>query len=218
MAANQASLRLVYQNAKEMFAQQGIDASQAFLTQSKLRSERRLNTNTNQYQFSFLQQDGVPSNPTEVKLNQAYAALIYELGFFLAEPASATDNGFVLYTFPDRGVFSTSGEAEALETIYNGSVNLKIGGQDILVSYPMEHFRKVPQTQKNSPVGSGGAIDTQVSVYDSFLPVEPNIILYGNWKVDFTLNLPSALPVVGGNTRAVFIAKILLAQNATLRR
>ncbi|MCL6528423.1 MAG: hypothetical protein K6T57_16325 [Thermaceae bacterium] len=213
---NTIALRSIYEKAKEIFAQQGVDASRAILTQSKLRAERQLNTSTNQYTFSFLQQDGVPSFATEVKLNQAYAALVYGLGFFLAEPASASDTAFPLYTFPDPGVFTGTGEADALEQVYNGSINLKIGGQDILVNHPMEIFRTVPQTQKGSPVNTGGVLDTQVDMKHAFIPVEPNIILYGTWKVDWTLVLPAALSAVGDNTRAVFIARILLAQNASL--
>jgi len=216
--ANAATMRLVYENAKALFRAAGVDVERAYLTQSKIRSERQLNTTTNNYQFSFLQQDGVPSSPTEVKLNQAYAALIYELGFFIAEPSSATDNSYGLFTFPDPIVFNATNEAGALNQLYNGSIQLKINGQDILVNYPMEQFRVVPNRQASvaATTPPPNAVSTEFHGDQVFHPIEPNIVLYGNWKFDFSLVLPGALAAVGANTKAIFIAKILLAQNAVL--
>lgn len=214
--ASTVGARLVYENAKQLFQAAGIDVSQAKLTQSTLRAERQVVTTTNQYQFSWLQQDALSQFNTEIRLNQTYAALIYALGFFLAEPSSATDASFRLFTYPSPQVFSASNEADALNTFYNGVINLKINGQDVLVNTDMLRFLKVPQTQQTS-TSSPFSLD-QINGDEAFVPVEPNIIVYGTWKFDWTVVLPSAVSAVGSNTRAVFIARVLLAQNASLIR
>lgn len=209
---NTISSRLVYENAKTLFQAAGVDVSQAKLTQSTLRSERAIVTSTNQYQFSWLQQDGVAQNNTEIKLNQTYAALIYELGFFLGNAASATDAAFSLYSYPAPALGS---DASALQAFYNGVINLKINGQDVLVNTDMFRFLNVPRTQA---AASPPPID-EIHGNDVFVPIEPNIIIYGTWKVDFSVVLPAAVTAVpSGNPRAVFIARVLLAQNASLIR
>ena len=98
--------RFVFENAKAMFAQWGIDVSDAKLTQSELRCEVLASTNQNQYTFQVLanKSNGSPVGTfnTEKRLELQDAIVVSEIGMYNCLPASNTDDQFAIYTSPTR--------------------------------------------------------------------------------------------------------------------
>ena len=114
--------RFVFENAKKMMTEQGVDASQAVLTQSDLRLEQASSLTKTQYQFPTLVNNNGPANTlfnTETRLNLQDAFVASAWGFFISKPASAIDTAYILHSYPSPVTFSTAGSALAKETLYN---------------------------------------------------------------------------------------------------
>ena len=128
--------RMVYENARKALnaafpGLKGQDiASVCKLTQNTYRLEQPLVAGATLYQFPVLVNQQVFAN-TETRLNQQDSAVIYSIGIYAGQPASATDAAWIPVTYNSPFIFGAN--AQALNALWNGS-NLSISvNNDILV-------------------------------------------------------------------------------------
>jgi hypothetical protein len=119
--ATQMGARMVFENAKALINNLGYSAAHASLTQSYLRSEVALSTSVANYHIPVLVNDTQNGSVrvNEKRLNLQDIFITTEIDVLIGiGAATATDSK--LYTYPNAQVFSTSGAANALYSIYNG--------------------------------------------------------------------------------------------------
>jgi hypothetical protein len=219
---NTANSRLVFENARQMVQDAGLDLQTTVLSQSFLRTEMLISTTLTKYPIPLLQnnlQGGVQYNTSQLLALQD-SFVVAEMGVFLAVPSSATDATFSLLTFADPQTLTTSGAATAANTLYNGYINGMVNNNNILPAWDVSRCKVINTTQNGVPSYTGQTV-LELSEVDfssnGFYPVEPNIVIGGGKNNVFTLNLPAAISTVqsGGFSRIVVIMRGLLAQNST---
>lgn len=218
------SQRLVYENAANVLIQAGCNVSTAKLTQSSLRFEQQLSTQSASYTFPVTVVDqsptGLAKTPTEVRLNQQDAFVCSELSYYLAEPASYNDATYIDSTYPSPAIFSTSGEAAALGVMYHGYLKLTVNNTVLIPTLYTSRFRYVPAAQKVTAAANqnGIANDAVDMISDGMQITEPNIYFIGSKNNLLQLFLPNAPATLGtaGFTRVIIEARGLLAQNVTV--
>lgn len=220
---NQATARLVYETGLKQVIDANLDPSVVKLTQSDLVLEQQMLVGVSNYTFPVLNnQNGQQGNAifnTEVRLAQQDSFIVSQWGFFLAKPTSAIDATFVVQTYPNPQIFTTTGVAAAAETLYNSQAQVKVNNDVVYPSWHLSRHRLVPQTQQ-APLISGveNAIPySQIDLStDGFYPVEPNLVIIGSKNTVITANLPAALAVVETFQRSRMHYRGLLAQNSTI--
>ena len=212
--------RMVYKNAHELLNKsfpglQGRDIAEVCkLTQNTYRFEQPLVAGATMYQFPVLVNQQVFSN-TETRLNQQDSAVIYSLGVFAGQPASATDSAWVPSSYNAPFIFGAN--AAALYSLWNGS-NLTITvNNDVLVpNWDIFKHYNAPETQATAAPGAGSPEDQLRGGWDGFYPVEPNIIFVGSKNNVVTINLSQGVAAVNTYSRIVVIARAITAQNSTV--
>lgn len=213
--ASQVGARLVFKNAQEALVRAGVNPQSAILSQSFLRFENTLSTTKTSYDFGVLNNQtisGQAQTPTEQRLNLQDAFYISELMIYIAKASSTTDAAFKLSTYPSPTVFTTSGAAAALYTLYNGVLSLTVNNRQIVPAQDMQRFLETPQTQAT------GAANSPIDQFDGSFStvVEPNLVLIGSKNSLFNITIPSAFAALDANTRVVILARGVLAQNVTV--
>jgi hypothetical protein len=213
--ATQGGARLVYKNAQEALMKAGVNPANAILSQGYLRFENTLSTTKTSYDFGVLNNqsiNGQVQTPTEVRLNLQDAFYISEIAVYIAKAASATDSAFKLSSYPSPTVFTTSGAAAALYTLYNGQLSLTVNNRQIVPTSDLTKFLQVPQTQAT------GATNSPIDQFDGSWAtvVEPNLVLIGSKNSLLNITIPSAFAALDANTRVVILVRGILAQNVTV--
>lgn len=215
--ASQIGARLVFDNAKALIGNAGFSVGQAVLSQSYIRSEIALTTNTTSYHIPVLVNDtqtSASSFNTENRLQLQDAFVVSSIFVGVAAPASATDTEFKPLTYNNAQVFSGAGEADALLSLYNGNLSWVVNNRQIIPSWDLFRHYWVPQTQEATQAGANTGID-QIDSDAGFYPMEPNAVLVGSKNNQISINLPSALAAVKASSRLVVIFRGILAQNVT---
>jgi hypothetical protein len=216
------SARLVYAQGLKTIQDAGLSEKVVKLTQSTLRLENQLTNSRTQYLFAVLVNAVNNSSNqvfnTEIRLNQQDSFIVSSIRLTIGEPSSATDTTFVDYTYPSPVVFSTSGEAAALETLYKGFLKMTINNVVVMPSLHTGRFRFVPFAQKATAAANQNGIgdDSIDSSTDGISITEPNVILIGSKNNIIEIDLPAAIATVGSNTRVSLEFRGLLAQNSTI--
>jgi hypothetical protein len=213
--------RFVYENALKVCAEFNINVANAVLTMSDIILEQALSTTLTQYTFPVLSNDNGPSGTrfnTEQRLQQQDVFIASSWGVFLEEPTSASDASYILHTYPNPVAFSTTGEAAALEVIYNSYCKIAVNNTVILPYWSLSRHRYVPQTQKTTAAANvnGNANDQIDLSQDGFHPVEPNILFVGSKGYQIQVILPEGLAALGDFTRLRIHYRGVLAQNSTI--
>jgi hypothetical protein len=213
--ASQVGARLVFKNAQEALVRAGVNPQSAILSQSYLRFENTLSTTKTSYDFGVLNNQtisGQSQTPTEQRLNLQDAFYISEMMVYIAKASSATDASFKLSTYPSPTVFTTSGAAAALYTLYNGVLSLTVNNRQIVPASDLQKFLETPQTQQT------GAANSPIDQFDGNFStvVEPNLVLIGSKNSLFNITIPSAFAALDSNTRVVILVRGVLAQNVTV--
>ena len=111
----------------------------------------------NQQNFTFYAGTGqgtVYNTETRLDLNDGFS--IFEIGLFVAKPASATSTIFKLYSYPNASVFSTSNVATSLDGFYNqGKLSISKDQVNYLENYPTLNCRFV-QIMQDGWTGASG--------------------------------------------------------------
>lgn len=214
------NMRLVYENAKNILYQYGIDPNSAKLTQSDLVLEQALAVNTTLYQFAVLNNDNGPSGTqfnTEQRLTQQDSFIVAQMGMFIGVPTSATDATIIWHTYPSPAVFATAGSALAAETLYNSKLKITVNQDVIMPTYRMDKHRSVPQSQQVAAAANqNGIAQDQIDLSsDGWNAIEPNLLLIGSKNSVIQLFLPSAIAAITPNSRVRLWFRGLLAQNST---
>lgn len=219
---DQMSARLVYKNALDIVTQANLNPSQVNLTQSALRSEILLATNQTHYQFGISVTDPGQNNgnvfPTEVRLGQQNSFIVSEFFLYIFEPSSATDCTYNDYTWPNPTVFSVSGEAADLRTLYKGYLKITVNNSVKLPSMVLDRFWKVPFAQKQTAAANvpGVQEDSRDGATDGLSVTEPNIVFIGSKANLVEIFLPAGIAVLGTATRAALVPRGLMAINSTI--
>lgn len=209
--ASTIGTRLAFEKAKEGIKAAGFGLGQAVLSQSFLRTEVSLNTNSTLYQFPVLVNDNfVPVTNTSKLLNLQDAFYVSELALLFAAPSSATDTTFPLVTYPNATQFPGANEADSLYSFYNGIMTLTVNNRQIVPAWDLYRHYWVGQTQEAAPI-----LDQNDGSSSAFVPVEPGLVLVGSKQNQLQVQLPAALAAVTANSRAVLIFRGHLAQNVT---
>jgi hypothetical protein len=217
--ASTIGTRLAFEKAKEGIKAAGFGLGQAVLSQSFLRTEVTLNTNSTLYQFPVLVNDNfVPVTNTSKLLNLQDAFYVSELALVFAAPSSATDTTFPLVTYPNTTQFSTA-QADALNTFYNGIMTLTVNNRQIVPAWDLNRHYYAPQQQQTTDAdyttSTINYVDQRDGSTSAFVPVEPGLVLVGSKQNQLQVQLPAALASVAANSRAILIFRGHLAQNVT---
>jgi len=215
--ASQLGARLVFDNAKALVQNAGFSVGQAVLSQSYIRSEVALSASTTSYHIPVLVNDTQTSAsafPTEQRLQLQDAFVVSSIGIFVASPGAPTSTEFKLLSYNNDVIFSGAGEADALLSLYNGSLSWVVNNRQIIPAWDIYRHYNVPQTQEDTQAGGNTGID-QFDSESGYYPMEPNAVLVGSKNNQITINLPAALSAVRLNSRLVVVFKGILAQNVT---
>lgn len=220
---NQANARLVYEGGLKQVVDANLDPNVVKLTQSDLVLEQQMLVGVSNYSFPVLNnQNGSQGNTifnTELRLAQQDSFIVSQWGMFLAKPTSALDATFIVQTYPNPQVFTTSGVSAAAETLFNSTAQVKVNNDVVYPAWHLSRHRLVPQTQQ-APLITGveNAIPySQIDLStDGFYPVEPNLVIIGSKNTVITIGLPAALAAVETFQRTRMHYRGLLAQNSTI--
>jgi len=210
----QVGARLVYKNAQEALIKAGVNPRNAILSQSYLRFENFLSTTKTSYDFGVLNNQTIGAQAqtaTEQRLNLQDAFYISEIMVYIAKASSATDSSYKLCTYPSPTVFSTTGAAAALYTLYNGVLSLTVNNRQIVPNSDLTKFLQVPQTQATAATNS--PLDQFDGGYASI--VEPNLVLIGQKNSLFNITIPNSFAALDTYDKVVIIVRGVLAQNVT---
>lgn len=213
------SLRLVFENAKNLVNQLGYDTSAAVVTQSYLRSEVLLATTTANYNVPITINDTRNGAPTvrEQRLNLQDLFVCSSIDFFFTVGAASASNTTFL-TYNDARTFVTTTSATDLLSAYNAKLSIVANNQQILPGWDLAKHYFAPQTQLGILPFTGATVlpVNQLDLSkDVNYPVEPNIVLNGAANYQAQITLPVAPAAVTANTYMVVKWNGLLLQNCT---
>jgi hypothetical protein len=175
----------------------------------------------NQQSFQFYPgQGGTPTN-TEQRLSLNDGFSIFEIGVFIADPASATSTIFKLFTYPNATQFATSNVASSLDGFYNnGVLNISKDQVNYLENYPLLNHRYVPEMQENLTFGYTTAsatvqngLDSFNGLSDGYAPLASYINITGRDTLTVNIQLPAGLAAVETHQRVVLIFRGYKAYN-----
>jgi hypothetical protein len=216
MGVTTAGQRIIYANAVDMLANEGIHVSIAILTQGYLRLEQAMIVGQTNIFFPLLvnQSTGGQFN-TEQRLNLQDAFVTSEVGVFLYTPSSATATNVPLLSYPNTTLFATAGSAAAAETIYHSYITLSINKQVIVPFWDIWRSRLTNQTQQAVAIAAGTVQDQLSGRDDVFYPTEPNWVLIGSRQNQLQIVMPNQFAAVTPFSRIVVYTRGCLAQNCT---
>ena len=175
----------------------------------------------NQQSFIFYPgQGGTPTN-TEQRLSLNDGFSIFEIGIFIADPSSATDTTYKLFTYPNAAQFATSNVATSLNGFYNnGVLNISKDQVNYLENYPLYNHRFVPQVQDGLTGGytTSGAtapngLDSFDGKNDAFAPLASYINITGRDTLNVNIQLPAGLAAVETYQRVILVFRGYKAYN-----
>jgi hypothetical protein len=175
----------------------------------------------NQQSFTFYPgQGGTPTN-TEQRLSLNDGFSIFEIGVFVADPASATDTQYKLFSYPNATQFATSNVANSLNGFYNnGVLNISKDQVNYLENYPLLNHRYVPEMQDNLTFGYTTAsatvqngLDSFNGLSDGYAPLASFINITGRDTLTVNIQLPAGLQAVETYQRVVLVFRGYKAYN-----
>jgi len=221
MLFSQSGSRQVFDNARRLVDAAGLSTQQTVLSQSYIRSEVALSTATTSYHVPILINDNQngTSFPTSALLNLQDAFVIAGIFVGFANTANATTSAFRISTFPSAINTGSTAAATAMETLYNGSLQLTVNNRQILTQFPLTNCLSIPQTQQLFAVSTTPFphLDQNEQFSSATYPIEPNIVLVGSKNNVCQVVLPAAISTLptAGAPRLVVIFTGILAQNCT---
>jgi len=215
--------RMVFENALSLANNLGYNVEQARCTQSFIRSEAAMSATQTTYQMPLIvnqQQTGGASRVLNNLLSMQDIFVVANL-FVGWTVASATASNGKVYSYPSPVPATTAAIATALQTLYNGRLNILNNNVNIVPSWDLNRHLFVPRTQENTNFNAAAVAPSQLTIdqlnmlEDGFCPVEPNWVINGGGNMVATINLPGAISTIPTNGAIVMIARGILIQNAT---
>lgn len=223
MAKNQGAARMVFENAKNLAMAMNYDLRQTVCTQSFIRSEVAMSTSTASYHLPILVNDtqNGAARVNEQRLNLQDIFFCSEVFIGWTSATSSAVNGKV-YSYPSITGAGSTATATALQTLYNGKLNIQMNNQNILPAWDVNRHLFVPRTQENTNFNVASVtspaqftIDQVDLSEDGFVAVEPSWVFNGASNINATLQLPGAISAIPSNGAIVAIFRGILLQNAT---
>lgn len=200
--------RAILSRVRTIAEQKGVDASK--VQPSFLRVAVLLDPSKSAYDF-VIRKDVGGSLVHDVKLDQNDAFVMSKMGILLLGENPATPGSGLLQTYPNNLVFPLQA-AEVnplhLNTIYNGSVKIKVDDRTFAEAIPTNPMLAVRTTQQAS-----ASTFSERFLDDGLIELTPDITLNGSKKNEITLKVPTftglQIQYVTPTTRiyAVFYAK-----------
>lgn len=217
MSVHTAGQRLVYMNAVQKFAEQGINVDIAVLTQSYIRTEQPFVVGQTNIQFPLVVNQTPNGNfITQQLLQLQDSFLVSALGVFLFVPVTgAADVTIPLLSYPNQISFAVAGAAAAAETLYHSYLTLSVNKQVVVPFWDIYRSRLTNQTQQTAALGAASPEDQLSGRDDVFDPVEPNWVIIGSRSSILQIVMPAAIVVAQPLARIVVYMRGLLAQNST---
>jgi hypothetical protein len=221
MLYSQSGSRQVFDNARRLVDAAGLSTQQTVLSQSYIRSEVALSTTTTTYHVPILINDNQngTSFPTSALLNLQDAFVISGIFVGFANTANSTTTAFRINTFPSAINTGSLAASTAMETLYNGALQLTVNNRQILTQFPLTNCLSIPQTQQlvTNTATPFYALDQNEQFSSATYPIEPNIVLVGSKNNVCQIVLPGAIGTLptAGAPRLVVIFTGILAQNCT---
>jgi hypothetical protein len=189
------------------------------IVDSSIRMEATMAANQQSFTF-YPGQGGTPTN-TEQRLSLNDGFSIFEIGVFIADPASATSTIFKLFTYPNATQFATSNVASSLDGFYNnGVLNISKDQVNYLENYPLLNHRYVPEMQDNLTFGYTTAsatvqngLDSFNGLSDGYAPLASYINITGRDTLTVNIQLPAGLAAVETYQRVVLVFRGYKAYN-----
>jgi len=137
----QSALRLALQKAQAKFPDM-------IMSLSVLRMETAIASTQNNYNFILKDPGQQPADGTiQYRLNDNDAFITVAVALNLKKFTTASPGEFPLFTHPDRSYFTTAGQAAALESVYNGSLQFKTASTVRIDSIATNAMRFAPNSQ-----------------------------------------------------------------------
>jgi hypothetical protein len=169
------------------------------ITQTDLRLEQLLKTNNNNYQLNPFD-SGAGNRPLEKKLSRNDLFCITHIGLSLTKQQEVDGQtvyaNIPLFTYPEQSVFNGTGEAKALETVYQASLDFKTSAQGRLENYLTHHNRYVPERGNIVAEAPQGAIFPMYGPtfeQRGYSRINPNLLIDGDQDNIFDLRLGSGV-------------------------
>ena len=192
------------------------------ITPGFLRLEQSLQGTLTTINFNVLVNQGT-ANVTERRLNITDVFELTHVGIFLMKAGTSTTatqqqiSEAKLRANNNALVFTTAGEAAALESIYNGTLRMVINSTVYLEAFDCRRFYRVETAQK----GVGPAVITTDDAWPSpnygMAEMTPNIALNGGGKNDISVQFANSALTSGTASQnfLVFYGRGFLCQNAS---
>jgi hypothetical protein len=219
--------RDIFTSVKDKYLNRYGKGSGIVITQSYLRLQSAVLSTQSSIQFGVLVNELAPNtstvDPSEKRLSLVDNFLITEMRFSLLKVATGdTASISPLFQYPNEYVFTGSGEAKNLESVYNSSFSLLINGETILDSWDVRRHYRVGTAQQGLAVSTAASAntygaDTHDSASYGYFPVTPQIELRGNAKNKLTINLPVSVNLAGTSSSNYIVCELrgLLVQNGS---
>lgn len=195
--------------------------SNVIITPSFLRLERTVSGSLSALDFYTLQTEG-NIICTERRLQLPDTFVVTGIGMYISKVTSDTaalQAKKIYRSFPNPQVFTGSGEADNLQSLYNGYLSLRINSTVIIDSLPCLDFYAANQSQQ----GVGSSATSNVPIQrdqlegstTGYLPINPTVNLDGSKKIQWSLTLPNSTDLSGtSSTNVVALSlKGFLVQN-----
>lgn len=180
------------------------------VTQSYLRLERNLQTagTTTQIKFDVLSTDSTYGTPatieqrletTDVFVATAISIGIYKAGSSTTASSDDRTKARIEYS-PNPGTFSGSGEADNLMSLYNGYLRLLVNRKVYFDALDVYRFYRVGDIQAGLITSTGGVTtqrSNQPEANYGMVGLNPTLSIGGQSQNDFSINMPSALSLIG---------------------
>lgn len=189
--------RSIYTQA---LANRNINRDNAIISEGYIRVEEKIVNGKGNYKFNITRDTF--DQITERKLDRNDKFLVTEIGIFLMRRLETQIGVEVLQTYPNEVVFQNGVEDQSfnyahLESIYNGSLAVKVGQTKFIEGMDLLRFRNVPQSQESANI----IFSQHNGKVDGFCETTPQILLSGDEKHEIEISIP-----VDANTKIAHTA------------
>lgn len=220
--------RDIYTSTREIYAKRYPRGKGIVITQSFLRLQSAVLATLSSIEFGLLVNELAPGaqnvDPTEKRLSIVDNFLITEMKVSLVKrPTGEAVANQAESLFPNPLIFTRVGEADSMQVVYNGLLNLQINGDTILDSWDVLRHYRVGTAQKGVNLNATGAAadkyqaDSFENATFGFYPVTPQIEVRGNAKNRFRIELPVSTNLSGtaSDNFVILTLRGLLIQNGS---
>ena len=207
----------------ESFNKAGIRA-----TEGTLRLEAALSTSAS---YTFQVNANQSQIVTEIRLRQGDAFIATAVGLYLKKagatsPTDAQQTTAALHTFPNATVFTGSGEATNLQSIYNSKLQFQVNSTNLTETLDTRRYYRVGEAQQGVGLST---YDATNNANNKYLASQWNVADYGmmtfhqsialNGQANNTINLllPTGVDCSGTsstNYAVIFLKGVLLINAA----